>query len=202
MAALMSLGIEVDINTLPQEIEAPIRFESDTQHASYDGDAVNRCFRILAFTSAACHKFGSDYLGKVSPVQFFWGSFDLASTRFSGRRAPVHPGGGLLSAWVTRESYSHEVFSCGWWPGGGPVEYPAFYAYAYPQPAGLPVIDLQTPEAFFCEAAGEFLLPYEAVRQRSNPETLLCSSSAKYMWPLLIWATGTEMPLSGKAEFC
>ena len=131
MAALAELGIDVAINETPNELPAPIKFSQDTNHASYDPDAVRRFFRILVNTDQVFKQFRTGFLGKASPVHFFWGSFDLAVTRFSGRRAPRHPGGvpNLPDA-VAREAYSHEVSSAGFWPGSGAIDYPAFYSYA------------------------------------------------------------------------
>lgn len=175
MAGLEQLGINVAINTMPNEIPGAVRFEQDTTHASYDADYANRFWRVLLATHDAFSTFRTCFLGKVSPVHFFWGSFDLAVTRFSGRTAPAHPGGvpGLPDA-VAREAYSHEVSSAGFWPGGGgPIDYPAFYSYAYPAPTGFAEAKVQPAEAFFSKALGEFLLPYDAVRTASDPEATL-----------------------------
>lgn len=175
MAGLEQLGIDVAINTMPNEIPGAVRFEQDTTHASYDADYANRFWRVLLAAHDAFSTFRTCFLGKVSPVHFFWGSFDLAVTRFSGRTAPAHPGGvpGLPDA-VAREAYSHEVSSAGFWPGGGgPIEYPAFYSYAYPAPTGFAEAKVQPADAFFSKALGEFLLPYEAVRTAPDPEATL-----------------------------
>lgn len=175
MAGLEQLGIDVAINTMPNEIPGAVRFEQDATHASYDADYANRFWRVLLATHDAFSTFRTCFLGKVSPVHFFWGSFDLAVTRFSGRTAPAHPGGvpGLPDA-VAREAYSHEVSSAGFWPGGGgPIDYPAFYSYAYPAPTGFAEAKVQPADAFFSKALGEFLLPYEAVRTAPDPEATL-----------------------------
>lgn len=175
MAGLEQLGIDVAINTMPNEIPGAVRFEQDATHASYDADYANRFWHVLLATHDAFSTFRTCFLGKVSPVHFFWGSFDLAVTRFSGRTAPAHPGGvpGLPDA-VAREAYSHEVSSAGFWPGGGgPIDYPAFYSYAYPAPTGFAEAKVQPADAFFSKALGEFLLPYEAVRTASDPEATL-----------------------------
>jgi hypothetical protein len=136
---LAELGIAVAIDEMPNELPDPVRFSKDTAHASYDPDAVGRFLQILVNSDRVFKQFRTGFLGKASPVHFFWGSFDLAVTRFSGRRAPRHPGGvpNLPDA-VAHEAYSHEVSSAGFWPGSGAIDYPAFYSYAYPEPAGLP----------------------------------------------------------------
>jgi hypothetical protein len=174
MAALAELGIHVTIDEIPNEIPDPIRFSEDTQHASYDGDAVQRFFLVLVNTDRVFKQFRTSFLGKASPVHFFWGSFDLAVTRFSGRRAPRHPGGvPHLPDDVACEAYSHEVSSAGFWPGGGAIDYPAFYSYAYPEPAGFRTVKARPDAAFFSEALGEFVLPYDAVRTAANPDRAL-----------------------------
>ncbi|MBV9459026.1 MAG: hypothetical protein JO141_16105 [Bradyrhizobium sp.] len=174
MAALAELGIHVAIDEIPNELPDPIRFSEDTQHASYDSDAVQRFFRILVNADRVFKQFRSGFIGKASPVHFFWGSFDLAVTRFSGRRAPLHPGGvPHLPDEVACEAYSHEVSSAGFWPGGGVIDYPAFYSYAYPEPAGFRTLKVRPDAAFFSEALGEFVLPYDAVRTASDPDRAL-----------------------------
>jgi Family of unknown function (DUF5996) len=174
MAALAELGIHVAIDEIPNELPDPIRFSEDTQHASYDGDAVQRFFQILINTDRVFKQFRTGFIGKASPVHFFWGSFDLAVTRFSGRRAPRHPGGvPHLPDDVACEAYSHEVSSAGFWPGGGAIDYPAFYSYAYPEPAGFRAVKARPDAAFFSEALGEFVLPYDAVRTADNPDRAL-----------------------------
>jgi len=174
MAALAELGIHVAIDEIPNELPDPIRFSEDTQHASYDGDAVQRFFQILVNTDRVFKQFRTGFIGKASPVHFFWGSFDLAVTRFSGRRAPRHPGGvPHLPDDVACEAYSHEVSSAGFWPGGSAIDYPAFYSYAYPEPAGFRAVKARPDAAFFSEALGEFVLPYDAVRTADNPDRAL-----------------------------
>jgi hypothetical protein len=174
MTALAELGIHVVIDEMPNELPDPIRFSQDKQHASYDPDAVRRFFQILIQADRLFKLFRSGFLGKVSPVHFFWGGFDLAVTRFSGRRAPRHPGGvPHLSDAVACEAYSHEVSSAGFWPGGGAIDYPAFYSYAYPEPPGLRTTQVRPDAAFFSEALGEFILPYDAVRNAAEPNQAL-----------------------------
>jgi hypothetical protein len=174
MAALAELGIRVAIDEMPNELPDPIRFSEDNQHASYDGAAVRRFFQILVSTDRVFKQFRTGFLGKASPVHFFWGSFDLAVTRFSGRRAPRHPGGvPHLPDDVASEAYSHEVSSAGFWPGGGAIDYPAFYSYAYPEPSGFRAVKVRPDAAFFSEALGEFVLPYDAVRTADNPDRAL-----------------------------
>jgi len=174
MAQLAALGIVVGIWTMPVEIPDAIPFESDETHRSYDKDYANRLWRILVQCDRVFSRFRAGFVGKVSPVHFFWGSFDLAVTRFSGRRAPDHPGTAPhLANWVMREAYSHEVSSCGFWPGGGAVTAPAFYSYAYPQPAGFADATITTEGAYFSREIGEFILPYDAVRQAAAPREML-----------------------------
>jgi hypothetical protein len=174
MADLAELGIHIAINEMPNELPKPIRFSQDIRHASYDPSAVRRLFQILANADRVFKQFRTGFLGKASPVHFFWGSFDLAATRFSGRRAPRHPGGvPHLSDEVVCEAYSHEVSSAGFWPGSGAIDYPAFYSYAYPEPAGFRITRARPEAAFFSEALGEFILPYDAVRTAAAPEQAL-----------------------------
>jgi hypothetical protein len=174
MAVLKELGIDVAIDEMPNELSDPIRFSQDTQHASYDANAVRRFHRILANCDRVFKQFRTGFLGKASPVHFFWGSFDLAVTRFSGRTAPRHPGGvPHLPDDVAHEAYSHEVSSAGFWPGGGAIDYPAFYSYAYPEPNGYRTMKVRPDAAFFSEALGEFILPYDAVRTAPDPDTAL-----------------------------
>ena len=174
MAALAELGITVTIDEMPNELPEPIRFSLDTVHASYDPDAVRRFLQILVNCDRVFKQFRTGFLGKASPVHFFWGSFDLAVTRFSGRRAPRHPGGvpNLPDA-VACEAYSHEVSSAGFWPGGGTIDYPAFYSYAYPEPPGFRTAKARPDAAFFSEALGEFILPYDAVRMADDSDKAL-----------------------------
>jgi hypothetical protein len=174
MAALAELGIHVEIDEMPNELPEPIKFSQDRAHASYDPDAVRRFFQILVNADRVFKQFRTGFLGKASPVHFFWGSFDLAVTRFSGRRAPRHPGGvpNLPDA-VACEAYSHEECSAGFWPGSGAIDYPAFYSYAYPEPAGYRAVKARPDAAFFSETLGEFILPYDAVRSSDDPDKAL-----------------------------
>jgi len=174
MKELAELGIHIAIDEVPNELPDPIKFSEDTQHASYDADAVRRFFQILVNADRVFKQFRTSFLGKASPVHFFWGSFDLAVTRFSGRTAPRHPGGvPHLPDDVACEAYSHEVSSAGFWPGGGAIDYPAFYSYAYPEPAGFRTTKVRPGAAFFSEALGEFIVPYDAVRTASDPDQAL-----------------------------
>jgi hypothetical protein len=174
MTALADLGIYVDINERPNEVLDPIRFSEDFVHAAYDPEFAHRFWRVLLQADRVFKAFRTRFLGKSSPVHFFWGGADLAVTRFSGRRAPLHPGGiPNVSDEVTREAYSHEVSSAGFWPGGGAIDFPAFYSYAYPEPAGFRSARVRPSAAFFSEALGEFLLPYDAVRTATSPDTML-----------------------------
>jgi Family of unknown function (DUF5996) len=174
MADLAELGIDITIDEMPNELPEPIRFSQDNRHASYDPAAVRRFFQMLANADRVFKQFRTGFLGKASPVHFFWGSFDLAVTRFSGRRAPRHPGGvPHLSDDVACEAYSHEVSSAGFWPGSGAIDYPAFYSYAYPEPAGFRATRVRPEAAFFSEALGEFILPYDAVRLAARPDQAL-----------------------------
>ncbi|HYT66429.1 MAG TPA: DUF5996 family protein [Vicinamibacterales bacterium] len=166
MAMLKRAGIEVRIWTMPVEVPNPIRFEQDTMHRSYDADAARRCWEVLLAIKPVLESFRAEFIGKCSPVHFFWGGFDVAVTRFSGRRAPERPGADAM----TRESYSHEVISHGWWPGGGAIDEPAFYAYAAPEPEGFKTARVEPAAAFYSSDLSEFLLPYEAVRTAPNPE--------------------------------
>ena len=169
MSTLKSLGIEAQINVKPMEVPDPIPFDQDTVHAAYDADYANRFWRILLNTDCVLREFRGRFVGKSSPIHFFWGSFDLALTRFSGRRAPERPGADL----VTREAYSHEVISCGFWPGGGPVKGAAFYCYAAPAPAGLEQMRVQPDAAFYHKELGEFFLMYDDMRRAPLPDSAL-----------------------------
>jgi hypothetical protein len=176
MIPLGELGLATKINTMPCEIAECEPFERDTKHASYDADAVSRFWRVLLAANRVFAHFRTGFLGKSSPVHFFWGSFDLAVTRFSGRRAPRHPGGvPHLPDAVAQEAYSHEVSSAGFWPGGGlaPIDYAAFYSYAYPAPEGFAAEGVKPDAAFFSQELGEFLLPYDAVRTAADPDAAL-----------------------------
>ena len=172
--ALRSLALEVKIHPVPCEIETAIPFAEDRVHASYDAAAANRFWRVLVQVDRVSKRFRGRFLGKASPVHFFWGSFDMAATRFSGRRAPRHPGGvPNLPDEVTREAYSHECSSCGFWPGGGAVIEPSFYAYAYPEPDGYRAHAVAPAAASYNEEMREFVLPYEAVRRAASPDQAL-----------------------------
>ncbi|OBA96601.1 hypothetical protein A5666_09090 [Mycolicibacterium fortuitum] len=168
-AALRQLGIDTRISATPNEVDPAIPFARDHQHASYDAEAANLFWRQLIQAHRVINDFRSHYIGKVSPVHFFWGSFDMACTRFSGRPAPEHPGGAPNCAdWVMVEGYSHELSSCGFWPGGG--EEGAFYAYAYPEPEGFADYPVSPDAAFYSKDFRQFLLPYEAVRTSPEPD--------------------------------
>lgn len=172
MAALGELGITVQIQSHPNEVDPAIPFTTDQEHASYDADAVHRFWRQLVAANRVLNKFRSYFIGKVSPVHFFWGAMDLACTRFSGRGAPTHPGGAPnVADWVMAEAYSHELSSCGFWPGGG--DEGAFYAYAYPEPDGFADFLVDPTKAFYSADHGEFLLPYEVVRTAKDPDQTL-----------------------------
>ncbi|MBD1917376.1 MULTISPECIES: DUF5996 family protein [Cyanophyceae] len=173
MATLADLGIAVRIHTTPNEITDAIPFEQDEIHGAYDADAAQRFWRVLLQCDCVFREFRSHFSGKVSPVHFFWGSFDLAVTRFSGRPAPEHPGGvPNLPDDVAQEAYCQEVSSAGFWPGMG-LGYPAFYSYAYPVPEGYKDARVQPDAAFFHEGLGEFVLPYDAVREAADPDQAL-----------------------------
>jgi hypothetical protein len=177
MSALNSLGIEVKIWTTPVEVANPVPFEKDTQHNAYDPEYANRFWRTLIFCDGVFKEFRSRFIGKDSPVHFFWGSFDLCVTRFSGRRAPPKPEADS----ITREAYSHEVISAGFWPGGGEVADAAFYAYAAPEPAGFAEQAVEPAKAFYHPKMREFLLMYDDVRAAASPrETLLSFLESTY----------------------
>lgn len=168
------LGGVAEFDGSPNEIPDPVRFVDDRAERPYDSDAVTRFFQASVAIDRVLKRFRTAFLGKVSPVHLFWGSFDLAVTRFSGRPAPLHPGGiPALPDNVTREAYSHEVSSAGFWPGGGPIDFPAFYSYAYPAPDGFADAHVEPEAAYFDKTLGEFLLPYDAVRGASDPEATL-----------------------------
>ncbi len=172
--ALASLDLAVTIHDMPSEIPDAVPFSQDREHASYDPDYANRFWRILVQSDRVFQQFRARFIGKSSPVHFFWGSFDLAVTRFSGRTAPMHPGGiPNMPDWVAREAYSHELSSAGFWPGGGPLPYPVFYSYAYPAPDGFKEAQVLPDAAFYNTDLGEFVLPYEAVREAENPDGML-----------------------------
>ena len=174
MATLRDLGVETAIYPRPNELEDATPFAEDEAHAAYDPDAAHRCWRVLAQTERVFTEFRARFLGKCSPVHFFWGAFDLAVTRFSGRPAPPHPGGvPHLPDWVAREAYSHEVCSAGFWPGDERFPAPAFYSYAYPEPAGYKDAAVRPAGASYNRNLGEFLLPYDAVRTAASPDAAL-----------------------------
>lgn len=175
MDAMASLDLHVRINRRPNEIPDVVPFDQDETHKSYDREYANRFWRILVQCDRVFTEFRARFIGKSSPVHVFWGGPDLAVTRFSGRRAPEHPGGiPNLPDRVTREAYSHEVSSCGFWPGGGPIPYPVFYSYAYPEPPGFAAAPVGPRAAFYTSDLREFILPYDAVRESARPdETLL-----------------------------
>lgn len=172
--AIRAVGGTPAMHGMPNEVADPVPFELDETMRPYDAAAAQRFHRALVSVSRVFEQFRTGFLGKVSPVHLFWGSFDLAVTRFSGRPAPLHPGGvpGLPDS-VSREAYSHEVSSAGFWPGGGGVDEAMFYSYAYPAPAGFRDQQVEPAEARFDDKLGEFLLPYEAVRRSEDPEATL-----------------------------
>jgi hypothetical protein len=169
MAVLNELGLRVKIWTMPVEIPDPIPFDQDQQHESYDPIHANRFWQVLRNADRVMQEFRSRFIGKCSPVHFFWGSFDLAVTRFSGRLAPPKPEADP----ITKEAYSHEVISHGWWPGQGPLGRPAFYSYTAPAPDGLADAKIRPEKAFYSKDMGEFLLFYDDVRNAENPDATL-----------------------------
>ncbi len=171
---LAGFDIRLSINTTPSEIADGIPFEQDTAPRDYDPEYAQRYWRALVQIDRVFKEFRARFIGKCSPVHFFWGSFDLAVSRFSGRAAPPHPGGvPNFPDWVAREAYSHEVSSAGFWPGGGGIEYPAFYSYVYPAPEGFSNAQARPEAAFFSNELGEFLLPYDEVRTALSPDDTL-----------------------------
>src|SRR5712671_98822 len=170
MGRLRSLQLDTRIWTMPVEIPEPIPFENDHMHRAYDAKSAQRFWHVLVLADQLFAAFRARFIGKVSPVHFFWGSFDLAVTRFSGRRAPPHPGAPNLALHVAQESYSHEVSSCGFWPGNGGYGRAAFYSYAYPAPDGFGRAKVRPSTAFFDAGLGEFILPYDSVRNESSPD--------------------------------
>jgi hypothetical protein len=174
MSRLQGLGLDTHIWTMPVEIPDAVPFDQDRIHTAYDGQYAQRFWRILMQVERVSTRFRSQFLGKVSPVHFFWGSFDLAVTRFSGRTAPLLTSNSPnLGAWVMQEAYSREVSSCGFWPGNGGYGQAAFYSYAYPEPSGFPDAPVQPGAAFYDQGLGQFILPYDAVRQASSPDDAL-----------------------------
>jgi hypothetical protein len=183
MGALDELDLKVSIHGAPNEVADAIPFSQDQIHKAYDRQAAQNFWRVLLQVDRVFKQFRTGYLGKVSPVHLFWGSFDMAVTRFSGGRAPPHPGGvPALPDAITREAYSHEVSSAGFWPGGGAVDYPAFYSYAYPSPPGFDAASVEPKNAFYHRELGEFILPYDAVRNAADPdEELLAFLQSTYV---------------------
>jgi hypothetical protein len=174
MAEMVKLDLRVHIHKRPNEVPDPIPFDQDETHCAYDRDYANRFWRALVQADRVFKAFRARFIGKCSPVHFFWGAPDLAVTRFSGRPAPQHPGGvPNLPDWVAREAYSHEVSSCGFWPGGGAVPSAAFYSYAYPEPAGFPDAKVGPGAAYYSRDLREFVLPYDAVREAASPDDTL-----------------------------
>jgi hypothetical protein len=173
---LHSLGVQAELRPIPSELEDELPFTEDQRHRAYDADAVTRCWMALSQANRVFQRFRGRFIGKCSPVHFFWGAFDLACTRFSGRRAPVHPGGvPHLPDRVVREAYSHECISAGWWPGapGSPVAEPAFYAYSYPEPEGFAERRVRPDSGYYSPDFKEFILPYEVVRTSARPDDVL-----------------------------
>jgi len=182
MAALDDVAMPVRIDDMPNEIEGAIRFSEDRTHCAYDAGYAQRFWRVLLQVDRVLSLFRTGFIGKSSPVHFFWGSFDIAVTRFSGRTAPPHPGHipNLPDA-VAREAYSHEVSSCGFWPGGGGLDDAAFYSYTYPAPDGFAKAKVRPAQAYFHPTLAEFVLPYDAVRTASDPDsTLLAFLTSTY----------------------
>jgi hypothetical protein len=174
MKTLNDLELPVTINSMPNEIENAIPFDQDDVHRSYDREYANRFWRVLVQSDRVFKEFRSRFCGKCSPVHFFWGSFDLAVTRFSGRPAPPHPGGvPHLPDVITREAYSQEVSSLGFWPGNTAAPTPVFYSYAYPEPSGFAQAKIQPDAAFYETKLREFILPYDAVRTAEKPDQVL-----------------------------
>jgi hypothetical protein len=174
MNALAEMELPVTINIVPNEIENPIPFDQDEGHRSYDREYANRFWRVLVQSDRVFKEFRSRFCGKCSPVHFFWGSFDLAVTRFSGRAAPPHPGGvPHLPDEITREAYSQEVSSLGFWPGNAAAPTPIFYSYAYPEPPGFADAKIQPDAAFYEANLREFMVPYDAVRTAEKPDQVL-----------------------------
>jgi hypothetical protein len=174
MEEMGKLGLHVDIHRRPNEVAEPIAFDQDEIHRAYDPEYARRFWQVLLQTDRVFQKFRARFIGKCSPVHFFWGAPDLAVSRFSGRRAPEHPGGvPNLPDRVAREAYSHEVSSCGFWPGGGPIPHAAFYSYVYPEPDGFSSATIKPDAAFYSADLREFILPYDAVRLAESPDDTL-----------------------------
>ena len=191
LEALRSFDIRVRLRPVPVEIEVAIPFAEDRQHTAYDAEAASRWWRLLAQADRVLKRFRGRFCGKASPLHFFWGSFDLAATRFSGRRAPAHPWGAPnCPNYVMTEAYSHECASCGFWPGGGPVAEPVFYAYAYPEPPGYADRPARPNGASYSKDIREFILPYEVVRTAADPDAALldfCQSTYEIAADLGRW---------------
>jgi hypothetical protein len=186
MTALQELSLSIHIWTMPTEVPEPIAFDKDTIHASYDRDQVARFWQVLQSADAVLKEFRGGFIGKASPVHFFWGGFDLAVTRFSGRRAPPMPDADS----ITREGYSHEVSSVGWWPGDATTPYAAFYSYASPEPAGFATARVRPAAAFYDSNAGQFRLKYDDVRTAASPRQALldfCQSTYEAAATLAAW---------------
>jgi hypothetical protein len=174
MEEMHKLELDVRIHRRPNELPEAIPFDEDDKPRPYDAEYVTRFWQVLEQADRVFKVFRARFLGKCSPVHFFWGAADLAVTRFSGRKAPQHPGGvPNLPDWVARDAYSHEVSSCGFWPGSGPIQYPAFYSYAYPEPEGFSKTPIKPASAFYSTDLGEFILPYDEVRNATSPENTL-----------------------------
>jgi hypothetical protein len=174
MEEMAKLDLHVAINRMPNEVPDPIAFDEDETHREYDPEYANRFWRILVQVDRIFRTFRAPFTGKCSPVHFFWGGPDLAVTRFSGRPAPRHPGGiPHLPDWVAQEAYCEEVSSCGFWPGGGPIPYAAFYSYAYPEPKNFAAAPVQPAGAFYSNDLHEFILPYDIVRESASPDDTL-----------------------------
>lgn len=174
LESLYALNFSVRIHTTPSEVADAIPFDEDTTHHEYQREYAARFWKALLQMDRVFKEFRARFIGKCSPVHFFWGSFDMALTRFSGREAPPHPGGvPNFPDWVAQEAYSHEVSSAGFWPGGGAVEYPVFYSYAYPGPEGFSDAKVEPASAFWSKDLGEFVLPYDDVRQADSPDEVL-----------------------------
>ncbi len=174
MEQLRRLDVPVTIHPRPNEMVDAVRFDEDEAGRAYDPEYANRFWRVLVQADRVFKAFRTRFIGKCSPVHLFWGGLDLAVTRFSGREAPIHRGGiPNLPDWITREAYSHEVSSCGFWPGGGAISYPAFYAYAYPEPAGFQAAHVEPDQAVYNTDLGEFILAYDVVRLSDSPDDTL-----------------------------
>ena len=205
MKEMAGLDLQVHIRTKPNEVPEAIPFDRDETHRAYDREYAFRFWRVLVQTDRVLKTFRARFTGKCSPVHFFWGGADLAVTRFSGRRAPEHPGGiPNLPDWITREAYSHEVSSCGFWPGGGAIAYPAFYSYAYPEPAGFSSAPVRPDAAFYSSELREFILPYDEIRRADSPDdTVLAFLQTTYeaAATLAAWDRGSlERPLNPRGR--